>query len=57
VGPEPYDPTISRIDPVTNTVVDTITTVPRPFVVRTAIGEVWSGDFAGTKVWRFHVTA
>jgi streptogramin lyase len=46
------DGTLTRIDPKTDTVVDTIPLVGSPFVARTAFGSVWIGDFRGTQLWR-----
>ena len=43
---------ITRIDPATNAVVDTIPVGPIPFVVRSAFGDVWVGEFKGQRVWR-----
>ena len=53
--PNLRDGTVSRIDPADNLVVDTIPVVAGPFVLRSAYGDVWIGDFAGTTVWRLHV--
>jgi hypothetical protein len=47
------DGTITRIDPATDKVVDTLSGPGHPFVMRTAFGSVWVGDFQGTQVWRF----
>ncbi len=46
------DGTISRIDPATDKVVDTIPVVASPFVARTYFGSVWVGDFNGSQLWR-----
>ena len=46
---------VSRIDPATNAVVDTVTVGPHPFVVRTAFGDIWAGEFQGNRIWRIHV--
>ena len=50
--PNTTDGTISRIDPATNEVVDTITVGPTPFVVRSAFGDIWVGEFQGSQLWR-----
>jgi YVTN family beta-propeller protein len=52
--PNNGDGTISRIDPATDKVVDTITVGPSPFVLRTAFGDVWVGEFNGSQLWRIH---
>jgi streptogramin lyase len=46
------DGTITRIDPATDKVVDTIQGPSGPFVARTAFGSVWVGDFKGSQLWR-----
>ena len=50
--PNNGDGTISRIDPGTNTVVDTVRVGPNPFVVRSAFGAIWVGEFRGRRIWR-----
>jgi YVTN family beta-propeller protein len=52
--PNNGDGTISRIDPATNKVVDTIKVGPSPFVVRSAFGDIWVGEFKGSRLWRIH---
>jgi len=52
--PNVADGTISRIDPATDKVVDTITVGGRPFVVRSAFGDIWIGDFGGSTITRIH---
>ena len=52
--PNLTDGTISRIDPATNDVVDTVSVGPSPFVVRSAFGDMWVGEFQGTQLWRIH---
>jgi streptogramin lyase len=47
------DGTIVRIDPATNAVVDTLPAVTKPFVVRSAFGAMWAGDFGGATLWRY----
>ena len=36
----------------TNTVVDTVRVGPHPFVVRNAFGDLWVGEFQGSRLWR-----
>jgi virginiamycin B lyase len=48
------DGTISVIDPATNTVTDTVTIGGKPFVVRSAFGSLWAGDFGGSTVKRIN---
>jgi YVTN family beta-propeller protein len=50
--PNNGDGTISVIDPATNAVVETVTVGGKPFVVRTAFGAMWAGDFAGSTIKR-----
>ena len=45
--PNMADGTISVIDPKTNAVVDTVKVGGSPFVVRSAFGSIWVGDFQG----------
>jgi len=52
--PNLLDNTVSRIDPATNTVVDTIPVGSRPFVLRVAFGDVWVASFGANDVWRLH---
>ena len=40
------------IDPATNAVIDTVTIGGKPFVVRSAFGALWAGDFGGTTIKR-----
>src|SRR5206468_2865312 len=40
-----------RIDPATNAVVDTISVGPHQFVVRSAFGDIWVGEFQGHRIW------
>ena len=49
--------TVTRIDPKTNKVVSTVRAVGSPFVARAAFGDVWSGEFQGSLIWRIHVPA
>ena len=42
------------IDPATNTVTDTVTIGGKPFVVRSAFGALWAGDFDGSRIRRIH---
>jgi YVTN family beta-propeller protein len=53
--PNKNDGTVSRIDPETNTVVETVPVVTAPFVTNEAFGDVWVPDQAGDQVWRLHV--
>ncbi len=46
--------TVSRIDPASGKVVDTIATGGTPFVIRPGFGDVWTADFSGTSLWRLH---
>ena len=46
------DGTISRLDPATNAVVDTVPVGPHPFVLRSAFGDLWVGEFQGNRIWR-----
>lgn len=52
--PNVTDGTVSRIDPATDEVVDTITVGGSPFVVRSAFGDIWVGDFGGSTITRIH---
>jgi YVTN family beta-propeller protein len=47
---------IQRIDPATNSVVDSIATGRGPFVVTTGYGDVWAPAFGGTSVWRLRAS-
>jgi YVTN family beta-propeller protein len=47
--------TVSRIDPATNTVAETVTVGGAPFVINEAFGDVWVPDNIGTTVARLHV--
>jgi len=42
------------IDPATNTVTDTVTIGGKPFVVRSAFGSLWAGDFGGSTIKRIN---
>jgi YVTN family beta-propeller protein len=55
--PNQGDGTITRIDPATNAVRDTIQVTRLPFVVRTGFGDVWVDDFGGKREWRLHVSS
>ena len=46
--------TFWRIDAATNAVVDTISVGPHQFVVRSAFGDIWVGEFQGHRIWRIH---
>ena len=48
--------TITRIDPATNHVVDTIHVQGTPFVARAGFGDVWIDDFRGSRETRLHPT-
>jgi YVTN family beta-propeller protein len=43
---------VSRIDPATNRVVDTVKVGPLPFVARSGFGDMWISNFGGFAVWR-----
>ncbi|HKB93193.1 MAG TPA: YncE family protein [Gaiellaceae bacterium] len=47
---------VSRIDPQSGKVVDTIATGGQPFVIRAGFGDVWTADYSGTALWRLHVS-
>ena len=55
--PNNGDNAVSRIDPGTNTVVDTIRVGPGPIVIRPAFGDLWLTHLRGNTVWRVHVRA
>ena len=46
------DGTVTRIDPASAKVVDTIRVGPGPFVLTVAFGDVWSPAYRGSVVWR-----
>jgi len=50
--PNQGDNSVSRIDPATNKVVDTVKVGPLPFVVRRGFGDMWVSNFGGFAVWR-----
>jgi streptogramin lyase len=45
--------TITRIDPVTNRVIDVIAAGDGAFSIAVAAGDMWVTNFAGSDVWRF----
>jgi YVTN family beta-propeller protein len=47
--------TVSRIDPATNTVVNTIPVGTRPFPAAAAFGDIWVPSAGGTDVYRIHI--
>jgi DNA-binding beta-propeller fold protein YncE len=61
-GPDGYEwvasrvaGTVTRIDPASGTIVDSIATGGNPFVIRAGFGDVWTADFGGSSLWRLHV--
>jgi len=48
---------VSRIDPASGKVVDTIATGGNPFVIRAGFGDVWTADFGGTTLIRLHASS
>ena len=47
--------TVSRIDPATNTVIQTIPVGIKPFPAANAFGDIWVPSAGGTEVYRLHV--
>jgi YVTN family beta-propeller protein len=47
--------TVSRIDPTTNTVIETIPVGAGPFPAANAFGDIWVPSSRGTEVFRLHV--
>ena len=47
--------TVSRIDPATNKVVDTIPVGPKPFPIAYAFGDIWVPISGGRDVYRIHL--
>jgi YVTN family beta-propeller protein len=54
--PNVFDDSVSRIDPATNTVVQTIPVGVRPFPAASAFGDIWVPSAGGTEVYRLHVS-
>ena len=61
-GPDGYEwiasrlgRSVTRIDPASGKIVDTIATPGTPFVIRPGFGDVWTADYGGTSLWRLHV--
>jgi virginiamycin B lyase len=54
--PNNADDTVSRIDPATNTVVETLRVDPGPLVIRKAFGDLWLTNARGGSVWRIRVS-
>jgi YVTN family beta-propeller protein len=50
--PNREDNTLSRIDPATNRVVETVDVGTSPFVVPDHRSELWIGSWGGGDVWR-----
>ena len=53
--PSVFADTVSRIDPATNSVVDTIAVGPKPFPAASAFGDIWVPTYGGQEVYRIHV--
>lgn len=49
------DNTVSRIDPETNAVFETIEVGPGPTVIRPGFGDLWLTHLRGSEVWSIHV--
>ena len=46
---------VTRIDPATNSVVDTIEVGPGPFVLNEGFGDIWAPSYGGADVRRIRV--
>ena len=53
--PNKIDGTVTRIDPATNTVAETVKVGGQPFVVNSAFGDMWAADNVGPWLFRLHV--
>jgi YVTN family beta-propeller protein len=53
--PNKGDGTVSRIDPASNRVVETVKVGGAPFVLNEAFGDVWAPDYTGSRVARLHI--
>ena len=53
--PNGRDNTVSRIDPATNAVVETIRVGGGPAVFKRAFGDLWLTHLRGKQVWRLRV--
>jgi YVTN family beta-propeller protein len=52
--PNVFDDTVSRIDPATNSVIETIPVGVKPFPAASAFGDIWVPSSGGTEVYRLH---
>jgi YVTN family beta-propeller protein len=46
--------TVSRIDPATNSVIETIPVGSKPFPAAFAFGDIWVPSSGGTELYRLH---
>jgi len=53
--PNVFDDSVSRIDPATNKVVQTIPVGVKPFPAASAFGDIWVPSAGGTEVYRLHI--
>jgi YVTN family beta-propeller protein len=49
--------TLTRLDPGSGAIVDTVKTGGDPFVIRPGFGDVWTCDYGGSALLRLHVSS